>query len=139
MTTSGALMWKASLLKLLRNLSLWLFWPGVALVAWGELTPQPPPLGGLLGWDKADHFIAYFGLASMATMVLGLRPRLVGAILGVVFLSGALEILQAFTGRDAELLDFVANCLGALTGTLAGVAFLLLLRDRALVAQPAPD
>lgn len=130
---------KASLLKLLRNLSLWLFWPGVALIAWGELTPQPPSLGGALGWDKADHFIAYFGLASMATMVLGLRPRLVAAILGVVLLSAALEILQAYTGRDAELLDLVANCLGALTGTLVGVAFLLLLRDRALVAQPAPD
>jgi VanZ family protein len=132
-------MWNVSLLKLLRNLSLWLFWPGVALIAWGELTPQPPSLGGVLGWDKADHFIAYFGLASMAAMVLGLRPRLAGAILGVVLLSGALEILQAYTGRDAELLDFVANCLGALTGALVGVAFLLLLRDRALVAQPAPD
>ena len=126
-------------MKFFRTLSLWLFWPGVALIAWGELTPHPPNLQGILAWDKADHFIAYFGLSAMATMVLGLRPRLVPAILGVILLSGALEILQAFTGRDAELLDFVANSLGALTGTAAGVAFLFLLQGGALVERPASD
>ena len=107
------------MVKFFRVLSLWLFWPGVVLVVWGELTPQLPQLGGILGWDKADHFIAFFGLAGMATMVIGLRPRLVPAVLGVVLLSGALEILQAFTGRDAEILDFVANSLCACAGTLA--------------------
>lgn len=127
------------LVKILRVLSLWLFWPGVALIAWGELTPHPPHLQGPLDWDKADHFIAYFGLASMATMILGLRPRLAGAIAGVILLSGALEILQAFAGRDAEILDFVANSLGALTGTLVAATILLLFRDRALVAGSASD
>ena len=57
----------------------------------------------------------------------------------MILLSGALEILQAFTGRDAEILDFVANSLGALAGTLAAAAFLLLFRDRALVARLAAD
>ena len=126
-------------MKFLRVLSLWLFWPGVALVAWGELTPSPPHLTGLLDWDKADHFIAYFGLASMATMILGLRPRLAAAIAGVILLSGALEIVQAYTGRDAEFLDFVANSLGALLGTLVAATILLLFRDRALVAGSASD
>lgn len=127
------------LVKILRVLSLWLFWPGVALIAWGELTPHPPHLQGPLDWDKADHFIAYFGLASMATMILGLRARLAGAIAGGILLSGALEILQAFAGRDAEILDFVANSLGALTGTLVAATILLLFRDRALVAGSASD
>jgi VanZ family protein len=133
-------MWKVRLVKFFQTLSLWLFWPGVALIAWGELTPHPPELpGGILSWDKADHFIAYFGLSVMATLVLGLRPRLVSAILGVILLSGALEILQAFTGRDAELLDFVANTLGALTGTAVGAAFLFLLQGGTLVERPASD
>ena len=127
------------LVKILRVLSLWLFWPGVALIAWGELTPHPPHLEGPLDWDKADHFIAYFGLASMATMVLGLRPRLAAAIVGVILLSGALEILQAFTGRDAEILDFVANSLGALTGTLVAATILLWFRDPVLVAGSTSD
>ena len=127
------------MVKFLRVLSLWLFWPGVALIAWGELTPHPPHLEGLLDWDKADHFIAYFGLASMATMILGLRPRLAVAIAGVILLSGALEILQAFTGRDAEIWDFAANSLGALTGSLIAATILLLFRDPALVAGSASD
>ncbi|MEO7054148.1 MAG: hypothetical protein ABI191_04170 [Rhizomicrobium sp.] len=126
-------------MKFLRILSLWLFWPGVALIAWGELTPQPPHLNGFLDWDKADHFIAYFGLASMATMILGLRPRLAAAIASVIFLSGALEVLQAYSGRDAEILDFIANSLGAISGTLVAITILLLFRDRALVARPASD
>ena len=127
------------LVKILRLLSLWLFWPGVALIAWGELTPHPPTLDGPLGWDKAEHFIAYFGLASMTTMILGLRPRLVAAIAGVILLSGALELLQALTGRDAELLDFVANSLGALSGTLVAATILLLFREPVLVAGSASD
>ena len=132
-------MWKAGLLNFFRSLSFWLFWPGVALIAWGELTPNPPELTGLLAWDKADHFIAYFGLASMATLVIGLRPRLVPAILSVVLLGGALEILQALVGRDAELMDFAANTLGAGAGTAAAAALLMLLLGRALVARPTSD
>jgi VanZ family protein len=127
------------LVKFLRILSLWLFWPAVALIAWGELTPHPPQLGGPLDWDKADHFIAYFGLASMATMILGLRPRLAWAIAGVIVMSGALELLQAIAGRDAEILDFVANSLGALSGTLVAATILLFFRDPVLVAGPASE
>jgi len=135
-----SIMWKARLVNFFRILSLWLFWPGVALIVWGELTPQPPTFTGLLGWDKADHFIAYFGLASMATLVIGLRPRLKWAILGVIFLGGTLEIVQAFVGRDADFWDFVANSLGAVIGTGIGALFLMLLRGQdALVAEPASD
>jgi VanZ family protein len=128
------------LVNFLRRLSLWLFWPGVILIAWGELTPQPPQLSGILAWDKADHFIAYLGLAGMATLAIGLRPPLKWAIFSIILLSGALEILQAFTGRDAEIWDFVANTLGALTGAGAAALLLFLLMGRgALVAKPAPD
>ena len=103
---------------ILRITSLWLFWPSVALIVWGELTPNPPDLGP--GWDKLEHFTAYFGLAAMATMVLGPRLRV---ILDIILLSGLLELLQSFTGRDAEILDFAANSLGALSGF--AVAFLV--------------
>jgi VanZ family protein len=132
-------MWKARLVRFIYVLSLWLFWPGVALIVWGELTPHPPDLSSILGWDKFQHFIAYFGLASMATVVIGLHRRLVVAILGIIFLSGLLEILQAFTGRDPEVLDFIANCLGALVGTLVGAVFLLLSSTGTLGERPPAD
>jgi VanZ family protein len=126
-------------LKFLRLLSLWLFWPGVALIVWGELTPQPPHLEGLLSWDKLDHFVAYFGLAAMATTITGLRPRLIWLIGGIILFSGMLELVQAVMGRDAELLDLAANSAGALSGLLTAATILLLFRDRALVARPAAD
>jgi VanZ family protein len=132
-------MWKVKILKFLQNLSILLFWPGVALIAWGELTPHPPDLSSILAWDKAQHFIAYFGLAAMATMVLGLNRRLVLAILGVILLGGALEILQGYTGRDPDIFDFLANTFGALSGTAIGTLCWIALRGRVLVDRAAPD
>lgn len=132
-------MWKVKLLKLLQNLSFWLFWPGVAVIIWGELTPHPPDISSILAWDKAQHFIAYFGLAGMATMVVGPGRRLPWAILGVILLGAGLEILQGFTGRDPELLDFIANTMGALSGAAIGVLCWVALRGRALVGRVRPD
>jgi VanZ family protein len=106
----------------LRLLSLWLFWPGLALIIWGELTPKPPDLGALFGWDKLEHFTAYFGLASMATMVIGLKPKLPPTILDVILLGGLLELTQGFTGRDPDIWDFVANSIGALSGWAVAAA-----------------
>jgi VanZ family protein len=114
-------MWNVRLVRLLHVLSRWLFWPGVILIAWGELTPKPPQFGGVFSWDKLEHFTAYFGLASMATMALGIRPKLAWAILGVIMFGGALEIVQGLTGRDAELNDFIANSIGAISGLVVAV------------------
>ena len=132
-------MWKTKILKFLQNLSILLFWPGVALIAWGELTPHPPDLSWVLAWDKAQQFIAYFGLAAMATMVLGLNRRLALAILGVILMGGALEILQGYTGRDPDIFDFLANTFGALSGTSIGTLCWIALRGRVLVDRAAPD
>jgi VanZ family protein len=110
------------LTAILRLLSRWLFWPGVLVIAWGELTPNPPDLGEMFGWDKLEHFTAYFGLAGMATMAIGPKPKLYPTILDIILLSGLLELLQAWTGRDPEILDFAANSMGALLGLGAGMA-----------------
>ena len=110
----------SNLIHVLRRLSIILFWPGVALIAWGELTPNPPSeLQNV--WDKAEHFTAYFGLALMATLWLGPARRLAYALAGVLLLAGGLEILQAYTGRDAEWMDMLANSLGWLAGTALGL------------------
>ena len=120
-----------------RRAGAWLFWPGVAVVAWGELTPHPPAAAALL-WDKAEHFIAYFGLSLMAALGWGLRRSLAFVFLGVVALSGALEIIQSYVGRDAEWGDFFANGLGAIAGLAVAVVYLMMPRHR-LVARATPD
>jgi VanZ family protein len=115
------------LLSLLRHLALILFWPGVALIAWGELTPHPPQDAQLI-WDKAEHFTAYFGLALMATLVLGRGHRLIYALAGILLLAGLLEILQGYTGRDPEWSDMLANSLGWLAGAGVGLGLVAIAR-----------
>ena len=120
-----------------RRAGAWLFWPALAVVAWGELTPHPPKAAALL-WDKAEHFIAYFGLTLLASLAWGLRRSLIWVFLGLVALGGAMEIIQSFVGRDAEWDDFFANSLGALAGLGVAVFYLMIPRRR-LVAAPLPD
>jgi VanZ family protein len=121
----------------IRRFGAILFWPALAVVMWGELTPHPPQLAGPLMWDKLDHFIAYFGLALLSTLAWGLKRSLIWLFLGLVVLGGGMEILQALLGRDAEWGDFIANDLGILTGL--GVAAAYLAVPRQLVETPGRD
>jgi VanZ family protein len=119
-----------------RRAGAWLFWPALTVVVWGELTPHPPKVAALL-WDKAEHFIAYFGLTLLASLAWGLRRSLAWVFAGMVALGGALEIIQSFVGRDAEWGDFFANDLGALTGLVVAVVYLSI--PRRLVAEALRD
>jgi VanZ family protein len=121
------MLFRGKYLPLIRRAGFWLLWPAIAVVAWGELTPNPPALAQDI-WDKAEHFTAYFGLALLATLAWGLRRSLVFVYLGVVALGGALEILQALTGRDASWLDETANALGALAGLAVAAVYLAMPR-----------
>jgi VanZ family protein len=109
---------------MLKRLAAILFWPALIVVVWGELTPHPPRIEAP---DKLLHFIAYFGLAGIAVVALG-RRYVVAVILALIVLGGALEILQMFTGRDAEWLDEAANTAGAVLGAGCGLLFLRLVR-----------
>ena len=107
-----------------RRVGAWLFWPALAVVVWGELTPHPPALQGPLMWDKLDHFTAYFGLSLLASLGWGLRQSLLWVFLSVVVLGASLEIIQTMVGRDGEWGDFLANDLGALAGLMVAIAYL---------------
>jgi len=129
--------WKLLVMKSTYAAALYLFWPAVALIAWGELTPHPPQITEHI-WDKALHFTAYFGLASMATVVLGVRRRALWALLGIIVLGGVLEILQGYTGRDPDIHDAIANSLGAISGASVAVGFLRIFGGRrSAVGVPA--
>jgi VanZ family protein len=118
------------LTHVLRRVFAWAFWPAVAVVVWGELTPSPPREVEVI-WDKAQHFIAYFGLALLATLVLRASRRAIWAVAALVLFGGALEIIQNFVGRDAELMDEVANTIGAISGGLVGWA-MVVVHDRVI-------
>jgi VanZ family protein len=119
-------MWKETLKKWIPLLALYLLWPALALVAWGELKPKPSEIEREF-WDKALHFTAYFGLAGMVCLALKADRRVLWATLGLVLMGGFFEIMQGFTGRDPSFFDELANTLGAFCGAGTGwLVFLLL-------------
>ena len=68
---------------------------------------------GLIPWDKAKHFIVFYGLTFLATVALPRsRPWKIGTVL-LAFGVG-IEILQGLpiVGRDADAFDVVADTLG---------------------------
>jgi len=104
--------------------ALWLFWPAVAVVAYGQLWPNPQDNLPDLGWDKLLHFTAYFGIALLAMLAWGRKVSSLKLLLAVIASGGVMEILQLAVGRDAEWGDMLANTLGACLGV--GLAVLLL-------------
>ncbi|HSM95023.1 MAG TPA: VanZ family protein [Rhizomicrobium sp.] len=109
------------------KLSRWsaiLFPPALAGVVGGELGPSA---GEPHFWDKANHFVAYFVLSVLAVMIFRRSRRSLWAMLGLILVGGALEIIQGLIGRDMSALDELANGLGVLAGGMVawGTAVLL--------------
>jgi VanZ family protein len=97
------------------------FWQGigwlmVAVVCWLSLTPNPPEPPGLLGWDKAQHLLAYGGLMFWFRQVFHRHWRWPAFLTGLGMM---LEFLQGFTGaRTPDLFDVIANTMGVLLGVV---------------------
>ncbi len=109
---------EAGALTALHRCGLWrgLGWSMVGVVVVLSLTPSPPSVPGLLGWDKLQHLLTYAGLTFWFCQVFRGRWRWAGLVfaLGVV-----LELLQGLSAhRNLEVLDMVANGLGVACGLL---------------------
>lgn len=95
------------------------------LLLWLSLTPSPPQMPGILGWNKLQHAIAY-GLLTLLVAQFLTCLRFVDKNVWwqaggmAMCYGGLLEILQflAHTGRAAEWGDLAADAVGAL---LAGL------------------
>jgi hypothetical protein len=98
-----------------------LFWPVLALVIWGELSSSGEALlfryFGAIN-DKVLHFNAYFILGAMAGGALKTRKSAIWAVVGLICLGGALEVIQSYVGRDMSLWDEMANSAGAFGGAV---------------------
>ena len=64
-------------------------------------------------WDKAAHFIAFYGLTLLMFAAFPARRRL-DLVAIAAFAGAAIEIIQMLDGRDAELGDMLADTCGAL-------------------------
>ena len=117
----------------LRLAQAWWGLGGLLIVMDIVLSLAPPGDSAALLPDKLMHFIAYFLLAFW---FVSLAPRhRYSALIGVVALSGMLEVLQGMTAlRQPELPDFLANTAGAVLAFLVvhwlPVNFFAWLEDR---------
>nr|WP_295111931.1 hypothetical protein [uncultured Caulobacter sp.] len=94
-------------------------WPGflvflgaVTFTLYAALAPGDDT-AGLIPWDKAKHFIVFYGLTFLASIALPRsRPWKIGGVL--LGFGVAIEILQGLPiiGRDADVFDIVADTLG---------------------------
>ena len=80
---------------------------------------QPPP--GPDWTDKMVHLIAFAALAFplARTGRIGLWP----IFLGASAFGGAIELIQPFTNRSADLNDWIADILGVALGIAAGLLY----------------
>jgi len=108
--------------------ALWLRTPALVLLVgyWAALVagthwPRPPHMLGLGTSDKVLHLTAYFGLSLLVYFnwavwrSVSLRHGIAIAALLIAF--GAVdEVTQIPFGREAQFLDWVADCVGVLGG-----------------------
>lgn len=102
---------------------LCIVWGGI--ICWLSLTPSPPEISSpVLGWDKAQHAAAYAVFAYLSLCAFVPKGRARGATLKVVLiivLYGVLMELaqqQLTPNRTADILDFIANTVGAVSASV---------------------
>ena len=83
-----------------------------AYALWRALVPGDDTVG-LIPWDKAKHFIVFYGLSILASLALP-TSRLWRIGLVVLAFGGLIEILQGLPiiGRDASWFDLLADACG---------------------------
>ena len=105
------------------NRHLWTAWlvsTVVIALAIGFLTLTPAhhvPRGDFL-WDKLAHLIAFLVLV-LPTAALWPRVTAWVGALAVVY-AGAIEVIQPYAGRSAELGDLIADGIGIALGIILG-------------------
>jgi VanZ family protein len=92
----------------------------LAVISWLALSAAPPKTVDL-GWDKANHALAFASLAFSAVWALWQRPRQWLRLVAVLLAYGiGIEIAQSFLPpREADWHDVVADSVGIVLGLLA--------------------
>lgn len=101
-----------------------LFWlVALATVLAAEMPESRAP--HLLPWDKAEHFVAFYVLTTLATAAYP-RVSLVMLALGLSLFGAVIELAQAlpFIHRDCDIWDWVADAIAV------GAALLPMFLDR---------
>lgn len=103
----------------------------VGLCAFFMIGPFQGLEAKVVPWDKAAHFIAFYGITVLLYLSFPRRRRMELALIAALLGCG-IEIVQRLTGRDASVGDMLANTSGAFAVYLPG----LVERVRAAARSP---
>ena len=96
------------------------------MTLWLSLVEVPPGTSAFGGADKVEHAFAYFLTALLILLAAVWRPGRGDGMLArwkwwvvaaMVLAGGAIEIIQSFVGREAELADWVAEIVAVALAT----------------------
>ena len=106
------------------------------VIAYLTLSPSPPHVGleELLS-DKAYHVIAFAALIFPSALLYA--RSLIWVIPAALMFGGAIELIQPYVGREAEVADFLADAVGLSVGIVSGLILRMLL-TKLLPAPAAP-
>jgi len=119
--------------QLLRLFLLILLAAGILILS---LLPEAPlDVKFLFGLDKAQHWLAY---AALGFLVLLTMTRKGGSLLlhfsltvfSCTMYGGVIEILQKYTGRTPDTVDFFVNFFGSLAGAVIALGVIEISRNR---------
>ena len=113
-----------------RRLWLLLGWLYVLLVLYGSLSRVPDIDMPFDNTDKLIHFLMYFILAGWFVQLYSRRSQHIVILGSAILLGIIIEFLQGLTAyRSFDMLDALANSIGALSAfLLAGTSLALLLK-----------
>jgi VanZ family protein len=100
-----------------------------------SLLPDPLlPLDWVSGMDKVQHWIAYTVLGALVYLTVqspGYNRLfyVAVAVFSCTMYGGLIEVLQSFTGRTPDSIDFFVNMFGASVGSVAALGFVETSRD----------
>ncbi|MFT5562080.1 MAG: VanZ family protein [Candidatus Azotimanducaceae bacterium] len=83
----------------------------LGVITWLALTPAPPDISNIIGWDKANHAFAFFVLAGLGQYSVQYADRVIWFLIALYGV--AIEVCQSYLGyRYFELTDLLANVTG---------------------------
>ena len=119
-------------MRLVRLILLVVLASGIMILS---LLPEPLfSLRWISSMDKAQHWIAYTILGFLVYLSIhsGDYHRVLYvavSIFSCTMYGGLIEVLQSFTGRVPDPIDFFVNMFGAAVGTVAALGFIETSRD----------
>lgn len=96
-----------------------IFATGIVAPVIAYLTLTPQKLNMAPGSDKLYHTLAFAALAFPCAFLYA--RTLVWVLPMALFFGGAIELIQPYVGRGAELADFAADAVGVILGATLGL------------------